>query len=325
MSPWLSWGIPVIVWLQSLGDWLVVPMKVFSFLGDDMFYMLVMPAILWCFDSRLGIRLGLILLSCEGVNSILKVAFGLPRPFWVSDQVRAFSAESSFGLPSGHAQDAVAVWGLLAARLRKRWAYLGLAALIFLVSISRLYLGVHFPADVLAGWAAGVVLLALFLIFEHRVEEWLASLPLTTRLGAALAASLLLLSVGLLVVRLTSERPIPTSWFEAAAAAYPDDPAISPRSAGDTVRASGALFGLASGAILLQAWGGFRDAVTWRQRYLRFLVGVFGVAVLYFGLSAIFPAGESLLAQVLRYVRYALVGLWAAYLGPRAFVRFGLA
>ena len=110
MNVWLQWGIPIITWLQGLGDVFLSPMEFFSFLGSEDFFLLVMPALLWCIDIRLGFRIGLILLTSQGVNSFFKLALGTPRPFWVSSEVKALSVETSFGVPSGHSQTAVAVW-----------------------------------------------------------------------------------------------------------------------------------------------------------------------------------------------------------------------
>jgi membrane-associated phospholipid phosphatase len=123
----------------------------------------------WCVDASLGLRMGLVLLTSASLNSLLKLAVGWPRPYWVSDQVTAYAYEGSFGLPSGHAQNSMALWGRMAAGLRRRSWVIGLGLLIFLISLSRLYLGVHFPSDVLAGWLAGGIVLALFLVLEKPV------------------------------------------------------------------------------------------------------------------------------------------------------------
>jgi len=68
------------------------------------------------------------------------VAFHAPRPYWYSKDVKALSAEGTFGLPSGHAQRAVVLFGALAAWLKRGWAWAAAIALILLVGLSRLYL-----------------------------------------------------------------------------------------------------------------------------------------------------------------------------------------
>ncbi len=320
MNEWLSWGVPIIVWLQGLGEWLQAPMEFFTFLGTEEFLMLVMPAVLWCFDVGLGVRLGLVLLTSDAVNGALKLAFGWPRPYWVSDQVRALSSETSFGLPSGHAQNALALWGRLGAAIRRRWAVALLASVIFLVSVSRLYLGVHFPTDMLAGWLVAGLLLWAFLRCDEAGRRWLARLRPGQQVLTALLVSLLLLGVQLAIYQFTAGRDIPAAWVERAAAAAPGAEPIHPRSLEGMFSGSGVFFGLGAGAALLYAWGKFNPKGPAWKRPARYALGLVGVLALWMGLRAVLPDGETLLALTLRYLRYAAVGMWVTYLAPRLFV-----
>lgn len=325
MYPILDWGIPLIAWLQGLGGWLIEPMKLLTFLGNEEFYLLLMPTILWCFDALLGFRIGVILLTSASINSILKVAIGLPRPYWVSDKVKALAEGSSFGLPSGHSQNALAVWGRLAAAMGRRWVTLALAALILLISTSRIFLAVHFPTDVLGGWLAGGLLLAVFLRFEDKAGRRLKAMPVWRQAALALLASLFLIALGVGVDSLTARQGVPQAWIETAQQAFPAAEPIHPRTMDDLVATAGALFGLGAGGAMLFAWGKFDARGPWGKRGLRYVIGVIGVVALFFGLKLILPDDASLVAQSLRYLRYALVGFWAAYLAPRVFVALGLA
>jgi membrane-associated phospholipid phosphatase len=316
MNPWLQWGIPIITWFQGLGEVFLTPMEFFTFLGTEEFFLLVMPALLWCYNARLGFRIGLILLTSDGINGFLKLSFGMPRPYWVSNEVKALSMETSFGLPSGHSQTAVAVWGRLAAWLRRRWAYVVLGLLIFLISISRLYLGVHFPTDVLAGWIVGGLLLWAFLRFEEPLRARLALTSIPTQIVIAFLASIVVILLGMAALAIG---PVPPAeWAQVAAQG---GEVVDPRSLEGMIASAGALFGLGAGGALLFAWDGFSASGDWWRRILRYLVGVVGVAVIYFGLKAVFPDG----VQVLRYLRYALATFWVAYLAPRTFVWMRLA
>lgn len=324
MNPWLEWGIPVIKWLQSLGEWLVLPMKFFTYLGDQEFYILVMPTILWCFDAVLGFRIGLLLLTSGSVNNILKVVFGFPRPYWVSKEIKAFGWRPTFGLPSGHAQNALAIWGGLAIWLRKRWLTVVCILLILFVSISRLYLGVHFPTDTLGGWLVGAIVLVLYLKLEKPIRQRLGALKPGIQIVIALLFSLTFIGVGLGVNRLAEQRIIPEAWRETASLAQPEG-LVDPLALDDLITASGALFGLAAGGVLLFRWGGFNAGGSWEQRAKRYFVGILGMLLLYAGLKLIFPDGHGVLEYSLRFVRYAAVGFWASYLAPRLFVRWGMA
>ena len=316
MNPWLEWGVPIVTWFQSLGEVFLTPMEFFTFLGKEEFYLLIMPALLWCWDARLGFRIGLILLTSDGINGFLKLTFGMPRPYWVSREVKALSTETSFGLPSGHSQTAVAVWGRLAAWLRRRWAYVVLGLLIFFISISRIYLGVHFPTDVLAGWIVGALVLWAFLCFEEPLRARLALTNVTTQIAIAFLASIVVILLGMAALAIGPV--LPAEWEQAAAQG---GEVVDPRSLEGMIASAGALFGLGAGGALLFAWDGFSASGDWWRRILRYLVGVVGVAVIYFGLKAVFPDD----VQVLRYLRYALATFWVAYLAPRTFVWMRLA
>lgn len=325
MSPWLEWGIPVINWFQSLGDWLIGPMNFFTFLGDQEFFLLILPAILWCFDVGLGFRIGIILLTSSGVNSALKLGFGLPRPYWVSTKIRALKAANGFGLPSGHAQTSLAMWGRLAAWIGRTRGYIIFGLLVFLISISRTFLAVHFPTDTLVGWFVGGTILIGFLVLEKPVLERLRRLSVGGQMVTALIASLIILGLGVGTFTLTAGREVPSDWVTTASAAFPEADTIDPRSLNDLFSAAGTLFGIGAGGALLFAWGGFDPRGPWWKRLGRYLLGAITIGAIFFGLKIIFPSGDSILALSLRYIRYAIVGLWASYLGPRIFVALGLA
>lgn len=104
-------GIAFAMWFQGLWGWLEIPMKGFTFLGSEEFFLLGLPVLYWCVDARIGLRMGVVLLLNGVVNSVLKLAFFGPRPYWVNPQVKALVSETSFGVPSGHAQMAAGLWG----------------------------------------------------------------------------------------------------------------------------------------------------------------------------------------------------------------------
>jgi hypothetical protein len=79
------------------------------------------------------------------------------------------------------------------------------------------------------------------------------------------------------------------------------------------------------GAIWLKKGGWFNARGPAWQLIVRFLIGIAGVFVLWMGLGAVFPRGETLLPLLLRYARYTLVGLWVAGIAPLLFIRLGVA
>jgi membrane-associated phospholipid phosphatase len=310
--------------LQGLGIWLLAPMQFFSLLGTEHYYLFIAPALLWCLDARLGLRIGLGLAISSSVNSILKLVFHAPRPYWVNERVLPLAAETSFGIPSGHAQNAVVVWGLLAAWIKKTWAWIVAVLLMLLIGTSRLYLGVHFLGDVVAGWLVGTLILLAILRLERPILVWLARFPVRGQILIALLASLALILLGLLARQMLSDWIVPESWVTMAARA-PDAEMIEPLRIAGIVSQSGVFFGLAMGGILLKQRGWLDVRGPASQRVLRYVVGLVGVLAIYTLLGAIFPSGEALIPYLLRYLRYALIGLWIAYLAPWLFIRLNLA
>ena len=325
MNPVLDAGIKTILFLQSLGGWLIAPMQFFSFLGNEQFFLIFMPILLWCVDATIGLRLGFLLLISGSLNTVLKLALHGPRPYWIDLRVKAYTTESSFGIPSGHAQIATSVWGGLAQSFKERWLWITASLLTLLIGLSRLYNGVHFPTDVLLGWVIGGLVLWIYVKLEKPVSAWLKRKSLGIELLAALTFSLFFIFLGVLVKISLGSWTIPQIWMTNAAAAAPGSAPIEPLSLSGSIADAGALFGLAVGAILLPLWGGFNAGGALTKRALRFLVGLVGVLVIWRGLDLILPGGEDLLGFSLRYLRYALAGLWISGLAPLCFIRLRLA
>jgi undecaprenyl-diphosphatase len=103
-------------------------------------------------------------LGGEALDQILKLCFHRPRP----EAFFGLMDPPTYSFPSGHALTATCFYGVLAALLAARarpvaakaglWALAG--ALVALIGLSRVYMGVHYPSDVLAGYAAAVVWVA---------------------------------------------------------------------------------------------------------------------------------------------------------------------
>jgi hypothetical protein len=300
-------------------------MEFFSFLGTEYFIMFVMPALFWCYDAAVGFRIGFALLTSNGINGVLKITFGTPRPFWVSNKVEALAAETSYGIPSGHAQNAVVLWGRLATLFQKPLVTTLCIIVILLITASRLYLAVHFPTDVLVGWLVGGILLILFVFADRPVIKWLKSQSFRNKLIIACVLPLCILVSGLLVSSAAEARGVPQGWIETASAALPEEELIDPTNPEDIIAASGSLLGFSIGFVMLHQWGGFSTSGTLLKRVGRFLLGIVGVVLIYFGLRLIFPGGTSSADLALRFIRYGTLGFWVSYLAPRIFVAFKLA
>lgn len=288
----IPWGTEVILWVQSFSNsFLDGLFTVATFLGEEEFYLAFLPLIYWCFDKRIGIRLAYAFLLSAYLNSFLKDLFDIPRPD--DHRIRFLRHETSPSFPSGHAQGAVANWGYLATQGQNSALWVVAIVLILLTSLSRVYVGVHFPQDVVGGIAIGIVYLLAFNWVAARWGGRLARLPLVAQAGL-----LVLFPVTLLI-------------------AHPSE---------DMAMIMGALVGLGLGFLLEGKHVGFSAQGVWWKRVLRFLVGLILVGVFYVGLKAVLPTEVApALALALRAIRYGVVGMVGSCVSPWLFVKTGLA
>jgi membrane-associated phospholipid phosphatase len=136
----------IVVWATRAGYWLIVPFVLLVIAGLRHFQR---PAQISYFTVTV---IGAFLL-----NFAAKQFFGRTRPdLWVS-----LLPEKSFSFPSGHSMlSAALAYALVVLLWQTRLRLLALLSAppaVFLVGLSRLYLGVHYPSDVLAGWCAGLI------------------------------------------------------------------------------------------------------------------------------------------------------------------------
>jgi membrane-associated phospholipid phosphatase len=290
MDHLLSWGLIVVRDAQSLANpAITAAMKGLSLLGTEYFYLALLPLLYWCVDKRRGIRIGiLVFLSCA-VNLRLKLLFAQPRPYDL-DPSLGMVAESGFGLPSGHAQTTTVLCGSASPLFRAPWGLVLAIVLPFLVGISRIYLGVHFPTDVIAGWAIGAAILGLDRLFGERIERFFSRLR--DSLALALVAAV---ALGMNVL-------------------YMQDTSFS-----------GAFFGLAGASIYARRGPSFSVSGSFFRRSLRYLFGMATVAIVY-ALPKLLLAGLEVGGPPLvRFLRYALLGGWVAAGAPWLFLKMGLA
>jgi undecaprenyl-diphosphatase len=292
VKPFLDWGIEVVLWFQQFSPALDLLFKSLTFLGDLEFFLICMPLIYWCLDRRLGARLLILFLISAYINSVAKVIADQPRPFHYDSRVKALVHAGAGGLPSGHTQSAVVVWGYLASQAGRRMLWILAVILMVAIPMSRLYLGVHFPTDLLGGYILGILLLVLYLHFGLKVEAWLIQKGIIWQMGLAVSLPILFICV-------------------------------NPKDSIDALNAGSVLLGFAPGIILERRWIRFCAGGRLLSRILRFIPGFIVLIGIWMGLRIVFAGMEPV--ALFRIVRYALVGLWCALGAPWLFVRLRLA
>ena len=262
----------IINFLQSLqSDGLTSFFKFFTFFGDQEFYIMVLPLFFWLWDKDKAVKLLFILMPSLLLNFYLKEIFQTARPLGV-----ALIEQGGFAFPSGHAQGSTTLWLMLALLIRKKWINYLAVTMIILVSLSRLYLGVHYPMDILGGLLIGV---ALVLLYDKYIFD---------NLKAYSSAKTAMFKTAILTIIILFFTII-----------YPADDAI-------TILA--VLWGFSMILIYFDVMKSkLRQGILWKLIIL--FVGIVGVLLIWKGLKVILPA-----MAITRFLRHGLLGAWIAIL-----------
>jgi membrane-associated phospholipid phosphatase len=321
MGGFWDWGVQVVLWLQTGASWLQPWMQVLSFLGTQEFLLAVGLTVYWCVDASTGVRIGLLLTSGASLGGLLKLGFHMPRPYWYDLRVRPLAGEPTYGMPSIHAIVAWSIWPWLGRRLRTPWGLAAGALLAFGVSVSRIFLGVHFPGDAIGGFAVGILVWVCVGWSIRHGGPVLERAGLFAQCAAAASASALLLLAQAGVLWALQPVADPAEWALNAARAN----VILPRSPVDIISLAGLILGLGAGLAFRNRWAPFRADGPAVKRILRFLIGFSVMAIIWRGLPVLWNEYAQPISMVLRYFRYGLVGFWAVFLGPWLFLRLKLA
>lgn len=148
-------------------------MQAVTELGSATMFIAFGMLMFWCVDKRQGYYLLTVGLAGTFLNQFLKISCRVPRP-WVRDPsftiVESARADATgYSFPSGHSQIAVGTYGGLAICRRERWMRIVGIVLAVLIPFSRMYLGVHTPADVSVGALCALVLAAALWVPFSRV------------------------------------------------------------------------------------------------------------------------------------------------------------
>lgn len=316
--------IPVDLWLshafQGLGDLPIPVMSFFTWIGYPQAYMAAVAIIYWSADRKLGLRLAIFLPVVAALNSILKQGFHAPRPYWVDPGIRAIRVSNGFGMPSGHAQ-ASTVWFYTALNIKKAGFWIIAVVVVLMIGLSRIYLGVHFSSQVIAGWLTGMVVVVLFARCETTFLSWFLGRRLSGQLLLAGGVSLALLLLGAFVLYLTREWEMPPEWISNAAddLAGNGESILGSRGLSGVAGNSGGFLGVALGGLLAHRRGGFDLGGPW-MRLLRSVTGLLLLAALYLILTWVSPDPENdLLVAVWRYSGFFLISFFSLFLFPQLF------
>jgi membrane-associated phospholipid phosphatase len=263
-------------------------MKLITQLHSETIYLVVLPILVWLYDKRFARYMTSVFLLGYWSNDVLKGIFHTARPS--PNDVWRGVEESSPAFPSGHSQNPLMFWGALALHVKRTWITVTVAIGIFLIGFSRLYLGIHWPLDVVGGWAIGAIMLWGFTV---SYDFWVGT---NMKLGARL-----LCAVGIPVAAV------------AISMALGQAPALSTAkdAAGQFWIVAGAYLGFWVGSVLEEEFVGFdprRGNVL--IQIVKVVVGIVLLLAVKEGFKLFLPA--TALGDLIRYFCVAFVGVFVA-------------
>jgi membrane-associated phospholipid phosphatase len=286
-----------------------------TFLGESQQYIVIVTLIYVMFDKTLAVRLAVVVLLTMCLNHVLKIIIKVPRPFirqgsyiqkWAVSADNAKELATEYSTPSGHAMAGSAFYSYLYACVENRILRVCCVIAIVMTGLSRPYLGVHYPGDVVIGWALGLLAALIALKLADEIAEAWNALSYGRRAAIAVVASL-------------------TLWFATIA--------INGWRIDGQPRAFLGYAGFLSGIVLARPIELSRldfdpRSSTLAPKVLRFLVTAAMVLATLFlleELSKTIAGDYTIVGYLMQYVRYMIAGVVNILVAPLVFTRMGLA
>ncbi|MBT9130594.1 MAG: putative undecaprenyl-diphosphatase YbjG [candidate division WS2 bacterium] len=163
-------GTEAIIYLQGFRNALLDRLfLLITFLGDGEFYLFLFLVVYLSVNKHWGRGLAYILLISTYINLLIKDVIALPRPY--DSRITILRSETSYSFPSDHSQVALSTYGFFGLRVNKWSVWLVFIPLILLIGLSRVYIGVHYPQDLLGGWLSGLFILIIWEGMQHRIKN----------------------------------------------------------------------------------------------------------------------------------------------------------
>ncbi len=283
-----------ILWLQQFSNEILDKFFVtITMMGNPEYYMIIIPLLYWCFSKKKTFRFAMFFLISAYTNSVIKEFVGRSRP--PADKVRVLYGESTGGsasFPSGHAQGTASLWFYAASYFKKKWVTILSIIIVFLVSLSRIYLGVHYPIDIIAGIALAGIMLVIYNLLYDPIAGFLEALPF----GIRIIITFLLIPLLL--------------WLPSH----------------DKGMVLGLALGLILGYQLQERYLHFDEKGSFIKQIIKFIIGIIGLFGFKEGLKILFASIGTIEMSILLEdaIRYTIIGLWITYGAPWIFIKLGL-
>ena len=153
--------LEILKWLEGLRtSFFNVLFESITLLGEETLIILLVVALWYAVDKKLAQQVFFVTATSLSVNGIIKNIAQVPRPFTKGISCVRVDTATGYSFPSGHTQGFATWSSFFAIKVKKIWLSILVGVLITLVAVSRLYLGAHYPSDVIVAVVLGVSLSA---------------------------------------------------------------------------------------------------------------------------------------------------------------------
>lgn len=293
---YFGWELSFMEGLQGLANpVLTAVFTVFTMMGEEIPLVGLLGFLYWSWHKEWGKKASTGLLMAVVLAPMLKNVALRRRPYMDNPSIRCLRAPDhhadiydvaamGYSLPSMHASNTMSQLGGLARCARQRAVSIVCTVVVLMVSLSRVYLGVHYPTDILAGWAVAILSIL--------VMDWV-----TARVKSYLAIALILGAAGL------------PGWFFCTS--------------NDFFTSYGIMLGILLGFHFEEKWVHFSDTTVLWQRAVRLVGGMAFFMVLSVLLKVPFPKelleGAGLAAHLVRTGRYLVMSFLVVGVYPITF------
>jgi membrane-associated phospholipid phosphatase len=258
--------------------------KVLTNLGSEPVYILIALLIFWCYDRRMGIRALYVIMFSAYIALLAKTMFDMPRPPEYLHKI----TENDFGFPSGHALVSSGFWGYMGFRIKNSRIIIAGAVAVFLVSLSRIYLGVHYPGDIVGGVVFGLMVAYVFYKWETGIASLFEKQDRTTKYLIAFFLPAILVLIASLHVDIIK----------------------------DQIELGLLMASIGVGYLLEEEKIKFPDTKNKKQLIKRALVGIVILGTIFVLLEIL-----SLIYPVFTYIMYLLLGFSSVFVVPLVFTK----
>ena len=166
----MGFQLDILMYLQSIRNELLTGIFTFFTICTEVPVITVLTAMLyWCINKKAGQRILFALAGSLNINVAVKNIVKMPRPIGTKGLISLRTQTATgYSFPSGHTQTATTFWKSMITQFKNIWIYIIGILMILGAGISRLYLAVHWPMDVIVGWILGIILSILFIkLFDY--------------------------------------------------------------------------------------------------------------------------------------------------------------